>query len=143
MSKKKINNWDELQKARAEARLDAEVSLGYIRKSGGKLKENVNDFAGIAKLIRSLGSFSRSRKSSERGSSASESGTGGQHLVFMVLHQLSRKEPNWRPVIFTILIWLLQSGYLAQVASMKKSDVYRLLLKVVRSLRKKLNPEKH
>ncbi|GEM_PF-3090167 len=139
MSKKKINNWDELQKARAEARLDAEVSLGNLRKSGGKLKKNVDDFAGIADVFRSFGSFSRSRKAAEGGASAGESGSEEQHILFMVLQQLGREKPNWRPVIFSILIWLVKSGYLVQVASMKKSDIYRLLLSVVRSLRNKLN----
>lgn len=140
----KIKNPKDLQIARLEAKLRAEQSLATIKKSSSSVKGNVTDAialsASLKGLLGSLGGSFTSWFDSSRDSSSSDNSnvTSAFGLGTAIAGDIAKNGAKWKPLLLTILIWLIKSGYLNDLSRLKKSDVYWIALQKVRQLRKSL-----
>lgn len=141
----KIKNPKDLQIARLEAKLRAEQSLATIKKSSSSVKSNVTDAIALSASLKGLlgslgGSFTSWFDSSRDSSSSSDNSnvTSAFGLGTAIAGDIAKNGAKWKPLLLTIFIWLIKSGYLNDLSRLKKSDVYWIALQKVRQLRKTL-----
>ena len=141
--KSKINNLSDLKAARLEAKLRAEKSRNLLQSQKDDLKDDLEGISSLASGVKSAAAlFSGPKKSGgfvSDASSPTHSNDDMANLLMGIASGLSARKIDWRPLIFSIVLWSIKSGYLEKLVTVKKSDVYALLLTAVRDVRKRIN----
>lgn len=133
---KKIKSLKDLKIAKLEARLAAEQSLHDFKKSGDSIKAN---FEGVSSVVQGISHIASSReKGGLEDSKLNLPHDSVMNLGISVASQFAYGKVRWRAVVIPLAIWLIKSGYIHELSQTKKSDIYGLMLKGVRNLRKSL-----
>jgi len=136
---KKINDLKDLEIARLEAKLKASEALLLAKEAGSEIREDFNSFAAVGrtvgKFIRPSAKVNNQKGSSISGNKLSRDGIPWDELGLDVFWQLRKSGVKWQSVIVPIGIWLMKNGYFDQIVSSKKSDIYAVLLGIVKKAR--------
>jgi len=138
---KQINNISDLKAARAEAALKAEKARSGLTTEKEQLREDFEGLKSISAGIRSaISIFSGTSGNSSNIQTQNKHKGEDQFLNLLIglLSGLGKRKIDWRPILISIFIWLLKNGYFEKLVSLRKSEVYALLLTFVRNLREKL-----
>lgn len=130
---KKIKSLKDLKFAKLEARLAAEQSLHDFKKSGDSIKAN---FEGVSSVVQSVARIAN--LGGKEVSNLNQPHDSMMNLGITVASQFAYSKVRWRAVVIPLAIWLIKSGYIHELSQTKKSDIYGLMLKGVRNLRKSL-----
>nr|MBS0038162.1 hypothetical protein [Saprospiraceae bacterium] len=129
---KRIKSLKDLKVAKLEARLAAKQSFQEMEGSGSNIKAN---FDGVTSVVQGI---ARIANMGGRKRSGIKDHDSVMDLGISVASQFAYGKVKWRAVVIPLAIWLIKSGYIHELSQTKKSDIYGLMLKGVRNLRKSL-----
>lgn len=141
--RKKINDLKDLEIARLEAKLKASESLRLAKEAGSDIKEDFNSIAAVgrtvSKFIRPSASDTLKNPTIFSPNRVSKEEIPWNELGIDVFYEIKQRGVKWQSVIIPVGIWLMRNGYLDQIISTKKSDVYAVLLGLVKKARDNKN----